>query len=301
MSGIVAATIGACVTCQLVARVYGARSAIWATMTVWLGSSALYCLAHLSHAASMLTSSVFVLIWLRTRDDLTVGNCLSSAGSAGGRLRTRPPGRTRSSRFAATAVILLVRGDRMRVASSVGPAPTWTICAVSRSRRGALLAISPRVVRCLDHPLWQPAARASRGGVHALHTTPALSPRSRSPTTTGCSRGRRLSSSLSPGCWSWCIRDSRARWRAPADLRALSWYANAAAADWWGSVRRTPLRQSLSDLHPWSRRRLRPAWRHAAVTAAILSRRHRAQRPAPQSSTRRSCAAGAMWRPIRAG
>ena len=49
MSGIVAATIGACVTYQVVARVYGARSAIWATMTVWLGSSALYYSLHIPH------------------------------------------------------------------------------------------------------------------------------------------------------------------------------------------------------------------------------------------------------------
>ncbi|MBE3135698.1 MAG: hypothetical protein IMZ55_19690 [Acidobacteria bacterium] len=65
-SGILAATIGAWLTWRLVARLYGARIAIWSTLAVWLGSSAIYysmISPTYSHAASMLVLSAFFFRW----------------------------------------------------------------------------------------------------------------------------------------------------------------------------------------------------------------------------------------------
>lgn len=68
-SGIMAATLAAYVTFLLCARVASRRAAIWATLTLWLGSHAIYyslVAPQYSHAVSMLVSSLFFLHWLRT-------------------------------------------------------------------------------------------------------------------------------------------------------------------------------------------------------------------------------------------
>ncbi|MGE5357697.1 MAG: hypothetical protein ACM3NQ_01680 [Bacteroidales bacterium] len=66
VSGIVAASVGAWLAFLWARRVYNARVAIWATLSVWLASSAVYYSAispTYSHAASMLTASLFCWAW----------------------------------------------------------------------------------------------------------------------------------------------------------------------------------------------------------------------------------------------
>jgi hypothetical protein len=65
-SGVLAATIGAWLTYRWVARVYGTRTAIWATLAMWLGSSAVYysvIAPTYSHAASMFVTSALFFVW----------------------------------------------------------------------------------------------------------------------------------------------------------------------------------------------------------------------------------------------
>ena len=70
-SGIIAATAGSWLTYRAAAALFDGRVAIWATLTVWLSSSALYYSVispAYSHAASMLAVGAFWLLWIRTGD-----------------------------------------------------------------------------------------------------------------------------------------------------------------------------------------------------------------------------------------
>jgi hypothetical protein len=70
-SGILAATAGTWIAFRAGAALFDQRAAIWATLAVWLGSSAIYyslISPAYSHAASMLVVSAFWLVWIRTRE-----------------------------------------------------------------------------------------------------------------------------------------------------------------------------------------------------------------------------------------
>jgi hypothetical protein len=74
-TGILAATIGVWCTWRASALLFSPRAAIWACLTLWLASSALYyslVSPTYSHAASLLATSVFWYVWLLTRDDQSV-------------------------------------------------------------------------------------------------------------------------------------------------------------------------------------------------------------------------------------
>jgi hypothetical protein len=76
VSGVVAATIGAYLAYRAAAQLLGARAAIWGTLILWLGSSAIYyslVSPTYSHAISMLTVGIFLLTWLASRDRQTIG------------------------------------------------------------------------------------------------------------------------------------------------------------------------------------------------------------------------------------
>ena len=85
-SGILAATIGAWLTFKLCADTFRQAPAIWATILIWLGSSAMYYSAispTYSHAVSMLAVSAFFLYWARTRDTQTFGRYARVGALAG--------------------------------------------------------------------------------------------------------------------------------------------------------------------------------------------------------------------------
>lgn len=74
-SGIVAATIGSWFAYRIAREFYDARVAIWSTLAVWLGSSALYyslVSPAYSHSSSMFAAGAFWLFWIRTRGDGTL-------------------------------------------------------------------------------------------------------------------------------------------------------------------------------------------------------------------------------------
>jgi len=75
-SGIAAATLGAWFAFRGAAALFGARAAIWATLAIWLGSSALYyslVSPTYSHASSMFANGAVILMWMLTRDRSDVG------------------------------------------------------------------------------------------------------------------------------------------------------------------------------------------------------------------------------------
>jgi hypothetical protein len=61
-------------------------AAFWATLAIWLGTPVIFY-SHLapgySHAASLFAVSLFLFLWARWRDDLTVGRAIA-VGAAGG-------------------------------------------------------------------------------------------------------------------------------------------------------------------------------------------------------------------------
>lgn len=71
LSGIAAAAIGIWLSWLASRRVFSARAAIWACIALWLASSALYYSVispTYSHAASLLVNGAFWYAWLRLRD-----------------------------------------------------------------------------------------------------------------------------------------------------------------------------------------------------------------------------------------
>jgi hypothetical protein len=86
VTGVLAATLAAWLAWRL-ARTHCERaSSAWAVLAVWLGSSALYyslVAPSYSHAASMLASSVFCVLWLGAEPRATLGRSLLLGAAAG--------------------------------------------------------------------------------------------------------------------------------------------------------------------------------------------------------------------------
>src|SRR5204862_417826 len=75
LSGILAAGIGAWLAFRVAQSVFGRRAAIWATLGVWLGSSALYYSVvspTYSHAPSMCATSAVIYAWRRSTGETAV-------------------------------------------------------------------------------------------------------------------------------------------------------------------------------------------------------------------------------------
>jgi hypothetical protein len=78
-TGVAAAVAGNWLAYSAAARLFGRRAAIWATLALWLSSSAVYYTVispTYSHAASMLAAGAFWLVWVRTLDRQTAGRYL---------------------------------------------------------------------------------------------------------------------------------------------------------------------------------------------------------------------------------
>lgn len=76
LSGVAAAAAGNWFAYAAAARLFGTRTAIWATLALWLSSSALYYSSispTYSHAASMFAVGLFWLMWVATIDRQSIG------------------------------------------------------------------------------------------------------------------------------------------------------------------------------------------------------------------------------------
>ena len=86
LSGIAAATLGSWFAFQAAALLFDRRTAIWATLAVWLSSSAVYyslVSPTYSHAASMFAAGAFWLFWIRTLDRQTPARYAAVGALAG--------------------------------------------------------------------------------------------------------------------------------------------------------------------------------------------------------------------------
>ncbi|MEX2661308.1 MAG: hypothetical protein WD227_05230 [Vicinamibacterales bacterium] len=237
-SGIAAATAGVWLSWRACAALFTARAAAWSCLVLWLASSALYYSVispTYSHAASLLATSAFWYVWLRTR----------GPGSPKG-LRYTPAGMGTSAarRYILLGLLAGVAAlMRWQDAILLAPIALDLLIAVRASRfsltraaglglaavAAAALAFVPQMLVWLTlygQPLAMP-----QGGGFMRWTEPAL-----------------ISVLFSDfhGLFTWTpvvaiavaglvplARRDGALAAGAALFLVLSWYVNAAVADWW--------------------------------------------------------------------
>jgi hypothetical protein len=221
-SGIVAAGAGAWFAYLAAASLVSRRAAIWATLSVWLASSALYYSVispTYSHAASMFAVSGFWLAFVRTRDRRDLGRygLLGALAGVCALMRWQD------------AILLGVPlWDALVARRTVGFGGTvarWIAAAAA-----AAVAFAPQSIvwqRLYGHPLTIP-----QGSSFMKWGSPAL---------------LQVLLSDNHGLFSWTpilllavaglvllLRDDARVGIPAAAFLAGSWYVNASVADWWG-------------------------------------------------------------------
>jgi len=220
-SGIAAAAAAAWLAFLAAAAFFDRRSAIWATLAVWLASSALYyslVSPTYSHAPSMLAVSLFCVVWIRTRGRQTLSRYALLGALAGIAALMRWQ----------DAVLLVVPAIEALAAAR---AEGWSrvIPKIAAASAGAFIAFTPQMFvweRLYGHPLTIP-----QGAAFMQWHAPALVS---------------VLFSDNHGLFTWtpvialaCLGLAPLARRAPLvaagaiAFLVISWYVNAAVADWW--------------------------------------------------------------------
>jgi hypothetical protein len=250
-TGIAAATLAAYLAFLLCARVASRRAAIWATLTMWLGSHALYyslVAPQYSHAVSMCVSGMFFTYWLRTFGQTRVARFII-VGALGGLtalvrwqdilvlaapaievLFSSAAGRA----FAvhATEASSTSAGHRERAtidAEEPGLTFADTLARLLACGAGAALAFSPQLFAwqvIFGQPFLVP-----QGSGFMRWTSPALVEVLFS-TFRGLFTWTPVVALGVVGLARW-TRRNRAPGLAMWAVIAAGWYANAAVVDWW--------------------------------------------------------------------
>jgi hypothetical protein len=220
-SGALAAGLGAWFAYLAAASLVSRRAAIWATLAVWLASSAVYYSVispTYSHAASMLAVSGFWLAFVRTRDrqDLARYVLLGALAGAAALMRWQD-----------ALLIGVPVWDALR--SRTGGL-TGTLTRAFAAVAAAAIAFAPQTIvwqRLYGHALTIP-----QGSSFMKWGSPAL---------------WRVLVSDNHGLFSWTpllllaaggvvllVRVNRQVGVPAAAFLIASWYVNASVADWWG-------------------------------------------------------------------
>jgi hypothetical protein len=220
-SGVLAAGLGAWFAYLAAASLVSRRAAIWATLAVWLASSAVYYSAispTYSHAASMLVVSGFWLAFVRTRhrQDLARYALLGALAGAAALMRWQD---------AILVGVPLWEALRSRAGGAAGILTRWVAAGAA-----AALAFGPQSFvwqRLYGHPLTIP-----QGASFMKWGSPAL---------------WQVLVSDNHGLLSWTpvlllavaglvllVRADRQIGVPAAAFLIASWYVNASVADWWG-------------------------------------------------------------------
>lgn len=86
ISGVLAATVGVWLSYRTCRLLFGARPSAWGCLVLWGGSSAIYyslVSPTYSHAASLLASSAFWYAWVRTREEVSLRRYVMLGALAG--------------------------------------------------------------------------------------------------------------------------------------------------------------------------------------------------------------------------
>jgi len=220
-SGILAAGCGAWFAFRAAESIAGRRAAIWATLAVWLASSAVYYSAispTYSHATSMFAVSAFWFAWVltRARQDLPRYALVGALAGVCALMRWQD------------AILVAVPLWDASRAYRDGGLPRW-IARCATAAAAAALAFLPQSIvwqRLYRHPLTIP-----QGSTFMHWTSPAL---------------WQVLVSDNHGLFSWtpilllAVAGLVVLARRTPDVAlatglflAVSWYVNAAVADWW--------------------------------------------------------------------
>jgi len=219
VTGIAAATTAALVTWRSVRAEVSDSAATVAVFATWLGSHAIYyslVSPSYSHAASMLTAAWFFASWLGTRHDMSVRRSAMWGALAGLCALMR----WQDAIFLLVPFIEILRWREP---------PAWRIAALIAAGAGFAVAFSPQMA------VWavlygQPLA-IPQGPSFMQWTNPQLLPVLFSDNHGLLSWAPMLVLALG-GLIVACVRTPA--WRLPvASVLLVSWYVNAAVADWW--------------------------------------------------------------------
>jgi len=221
-SGVLAAGLGAWFAYLSAAALTSRRAAIWATLAVWLSSSALYYSVvspTYSHAASMFAVSAFFLAFVRTRarQDLARYALLGLLAGAAALMRWQDAILVAVPAWEALAA--------RRTVGAAGVLTRWIVVVAA-----AAVAFAPQSIvwqRLYGHPLTIP-----QGSSFMKWESPAL---------------WQVLVSDNHGLFSWTpvlvlavvglallVRADRQVGVPAAAFLIASWYVNASVADWWG-------------------------------------------------------------------
>lgn len=221
-SGIAAACAGSCLAYLAARRLVDRDAAIWATLAVWLSSSTLYyslVSPTYSHAASMLVVSGFWFVWIATLDRQTTARYAATGALAGAAALMRWQDAVLLAIPAIEAVCRLRRfgagGSAARIlaassAAGVAFAPqmaVWTVLYGSPM----VIPQGSAFMRWSEPALW-PVLLSDNHGLLTWTPVVAVS-----------------LAGLVP-----LVRRHAPIGAAAIGFVAITWYVNAAVADWWG-------------------------------------------------------------------
>jgi hypothetical protein len=222
LTGVVAAAIGVWLAWLTARELFGRRAAAWSTIVLWLASSAVYYSVispTYSHAASLSATSLFWYIFVRKRRSCTIGR-YASLGALGGiaaLMRWQD-----AIILSAAAIDLLWRKGSELNARQIATRGVAGLAA-------AIAAFSPQMFA------WQ-----------IIYGTPLSIPQGEDFMRWGSPALRAVLFSYWHGLFLWtpivafAVAGLLFLWRrdrlvctATVTFLLLSWYVNAAAADWW--------------------------------------------------------------------
>ena len=221
-TGMVAAAVGVWLTFRTASELFDRRAAAWAVIVLWLASSAVYYSVispTYSHAASLFSTSLFWWVFVRTRDDSSLRRyaVIGALGGVAALMRWQD------------AAILVVPAIELCGRLTDGMRPGRVIIRGAVCGLGALIAFIPQMVvwqTLYGQPFaipqgetfmrWQDPALGAVlfSDWHGLFTwTPIVA----------------VAVAGLPYVWG----RNRVILMAGAAFLVISWYVNAAAADWW--------------------------------------------------------------------
>lgn len=222
LTGIAAASVGVWLSFLTAAELFNRRAAVWAALVLWLSSSAIYYSVispTYSHAASLLATSLFWFVFVRTRNEVTIRRCLSLGALAGAAALMRWQ----------DALILAVPGVdllyRVRIGMNVGRAAVLGSAVVA----AAAMVFTPQML--VWYVIYGRALAIPQGEGFMRWSAPALGPVLFSDWHGLFTWTPVVAVALGGLTLVW--RRDRLVFLAAATFFLISWYVNAAAADWW--------------------------------------------------------------------
>ena len=223
VSGIVYATAGFYLCYEVCRRLYVPAIAFWATLTVWLGTSAVYyslVSPIYSHAVSLFGVTLFCYGWVRTRGQGSLGRYVLLGGLGG---------LAALMRWQDIIVILLpavelldeVRARRRPVSRAVVQAAVLGLAA--------LVMLTPQMLAW--HSIYGQFLMMPQGEGFMRWTTPAIASVLFS-LNHGLFTWTPIVLVSVLGCWLLIRRDTVLGWSA-VGIVAAAIYVNAAVSDWW--------------------------------------------------------------------